>query len=242
VTCRATQGKSLISEAAIGAVIRLYPPENAAVPDPKKDTNGNAAAPKPEEESNETNKLGTEVAAQKTAEFLATVTEIARRTESASAQGVHNFNGFFGMTEEGQGCMPGAHSSRTIQIIVDFGHNTATGTFSGGGDGRNLGVVCAGITFDMTCSSKYSGSLGSGIIDPASGSLSFSGGSVNGSMNCQFTHCKQNGVDIDCPSSSGITTYSGAPVVSGHVDKNSLSGNGKISVCTNCQGDWSAGQ
>jgi hypothetical protein len=184
----------------------------------------------------------TQVAAQKTAEFLATVTEIARQTENASASGVHTLTGTFGMNTDPDGCTPSSHSSGSIKITLDLAHNSASGSFSGSGNAANPGLLCNGITYDMTCSISYSGSFNSGVIDSASGVLTVAGGTVSGNVSCHFSNCKQDGVDIACPSTEGNSPINGPLKMTGMIDKAGLSGNGTLSVCPECRGDWSAGQ
>ena len=185
--------------------------------------------------------LETEVAAQKTAEFIATVTEIARQTQLASANGVHTLNGTFGMDTNASGCFPGTHSSGILNIIVDFGQKLASGKLSGAGNISKSGISCNGMTYDLACSFSYTGTF-NGTIDPASGALAGVSGPDTTISSCQYSNCKTNGVASACPSSSNGASIPGSVTLTGAIDKTSLTGKGNISVCLGCRGDWSAGQ
>jgi hypothetical protein len=182
--------------------------------------------------------VGTEAAAQKTAEFQGTITAIAAQTEQAGQSGVFTMNGTFGLSHPDDPCNLGPYSSGTLQITVDFSSGAANGTLTGGGSSTRSGLVCGTMKFDVTCNSSYTGSF-SGGVDKVSGALSASG-TVSGSQSCTFTNCSQDGIDFPC--SPGSSTISDPLTITGTVIQSSGTGNGAISTCSGCTGSWTAGK
>jgi hypothetical protein len=182
--------------------------------------------------------LGTEVAAQKTAEFQGTVTAIAAQTELASQASIFTMNGTFGLSHPDDPCNLGPYSSGTLQITVNFGTGAANGTLTGAGSSTRAGLVCGAMKFDVTCNASYTGSF-SGGVDKTSGALSM-GGNVSGSQSCTFSNCSQDGVEFAC--SPGSSTIADSLTITGTVIQSSGAGNGAIQTCTGCSGDWSAGK
>jgi hypothetical protein len=179
--------------------------------------------------------VGTEVAAEQTAEFQSTITAIAAQTQQSSA---FTMNGTFSLDKPQQDCNPPLFTSGTLQINLNFGTGTANGTLKGGGSKITTGIVCGALTYDMSCQETYSGSF-SGSVDPASGALSMSG-NVTGNRACTFSNCKQYGIEFACePGSSPIAD----PItITGTVIQSSGTGKGPIQSCPGCSGDWSAGK
>ncbi len=182
--------------------------------------------------------LGTEVAAQKTAEFQGTLTAIAAQTEQATQASVFTMNGTFGLSHPDDPCNLGPYSSGTLQITVNFGTGAANGTLTGGGSSTRAGLVCGALKFDVTCNASYTGSF-SGGVDPASGGLSLAG-NVSGNQTCTFTNCSQDGVEFAC--SPGASSIADSLTITGTVIQASGTGNGAITTCAGCTGNWSAGK
>jgi hypothetical protein len=182
--------------------------------------------------------LGTEVAAQQTAEFVGKVTAIAAQTEQAKQASIFTMNGTFSINKPQQECNPPLFTSGTLKITVNFGTGAASGSLNGGGSKTTTGIVCGNMTYDMACEESYSGNF-NGSVDPASGALSISG-NVNGKRSCVFSNCKQFGVEFACqPGSSVIADQA---TITGTVIQSSGTGNGTIQSCPGCSGDWSAGK
>ncbi len=146
------------------------------------------------------NAMETEVAAEKTAEFVSTITAIARQTEKATQASIITLNGTFGLTETIDPWDAFPYSSGTLTITADFAAGTASGTLIGGGTTNhpgysieNFGMV---VKYDVSCTQSYSGSF-SGGLDPASGAINLSG-NVTGTEDCIFTNCSTDGNPMDC--------------------------------------------
>ena len=182
--------------------------------------------------------LSIEVAIEKTAEFASTITAIAAQTQQAVQLSIFTMNGTFGITQPGQACDPGLHSSGTLLVTVNFGTGAASGTLTGGGSASNSDVVCGNVTYDLTCNQTYSGSF-SGSVDPASGVLSMSG-NASGQQSCNYSNCKQDGLEISCQNQS--MNFSSPVNITGSVIQSSGTGKGALQTCPGCQGDWSAGK
>lgn len=183
---------------------------------------------------------GTQNAATKTAEFQATITEIARKTEEASKNKIFTLNGSFGLTKGDAACDAGYYSSGSLKIVVDLKNGSASGTISGSGSASKSALVCNNLTYDQSCTVSYSGSV-SGSVDPVSGAINLSG-SVSGSQQCSFSNCKESGLDVPCGSSGSSSTIADPVSITGIINTTSLTGNGSISTCGSCQGSWSGGQ
>ena len=184
--------------------------------------------------------LGTQEAGTKTAEFQATITEIARKTEDASKNKIFTLNGSFGLTKGDAACDAGYYSSGSLKIVVDLKNGSASGTISGSGSASKSALVCNNLTYDQSCTVSYSGSV-SGSVDPVSGAINLSG-SVSGSQQCSFSNCKESGLDVPCGSSGSSSTIADPVSITGIINTTSLTGNGSISTCGSCQGSWSGGQ
>jgi hypothetical protein len=182
--------------------------------------------------------LSTEIAAEKTAEFQGTITAIAAQTEQANQASIFTMKGTFGLSHPDDPCNLGPHSSGTLQITVNFGAGAANGTLTGGGSSTRTGLVCGAIKFDVTCNSSYTGSF-SGGVDKTSGALSMSG-NVTGNQTCTFSNCSQDGVEFTC--SPGASSISDPLTITGTVIQSSGTGNGAMTTCAGCTGDWSAGK
>lgn len=182
--------------------------------------------------------LGTEVAAQQTAEFVGTVTAIAAQTEQANQSSIFTMNGTFGLSHPDDPCNLGPHSSGTLQITVNFGTGAANGTLTGGGSSTRTGLVCGAMKFDVTCNSSYTGSF-SGGVDETFGALSMSG-NVSGNQTCTFSNCSQDGVEFAC--SPGASSIADPVTINGTIIQSSGTGKGAINTCAGCTGDWSAGK
>jgi hypothetical protein len=184
------------------------------------------------------NAMETEGAAEKTAEFVSTITAIARQTEQATQASVITLNGTFGLSEPGSSCSASTYSSGTLNITANFGAGSANGTLTGGGTSSHTGLLCNGLKYDVSCTQSYTGSY-SGGLDPVSGVVSLSG-SVSGNQSCTFSNCSQDGVEVACGNQSD--SINNPLTITGTILKDSGTGNGSLQTCAGCTGSWTAGK
>ena len=181
----------------------------------------------------------TEIVAQKTAEFLTTVTAIARQSQVATQASIISLNGTFNLSPAEDPCDVGPSTSGTLNMTANFGSGSASGTLSGGGSSQRSGLTCRGVTFDVACSGSYSGNF-SGGLDQTSGGLSLHG-TLSGTQSCTFSNCSQDGQTIDC-GPNGSSAFPSVLTLTGTIIKDSGTGNGSISNCAACSGAWTAGK
>ncbi len=184
------------------------------------------------------NAMETEVAAEKTAEFVSTITAIAQETEKATQASVITLNGTFGLSEPDSACSAGTYSSGTLTITANFGPGSANGTLTGGGTSTHTGLLCNGLKYDVSCTQSYTGSY-SGGLDQVSGALNMSG-TVSGSQSCTFSNCSQDGVEVACGNQSD--SINNPLTLTGTILKDSGTGNGSLQTCAGCTGSWTAGK
>ncbi|MDE3088932.1 MAG: hypothetical protein KGJ80_06065, partial [Chloroflexota bacterium] len=199
--------------------------------------------------------LGTEVAASKTAEFRATITEIARKTTQASQATVFTMNGtlslnFLPVPPCGPGYDEpsfGTNTVGTIKITVDFKTGAANASLTGGGSrGTYTMAACDGsYSWSQTSRMDYAGTL-NGTIDPATGALTLDG-VTDLKYELSVSNCKyKDGRSCSISPRGGLPTK--LPItIKGTVDKAARTGKGTVTVrnCMvqdHCVGDWSAGQ
>jgi hypothetical protein len=186
-----------------------------------------------------------EVSGTQTAEFRATLTQIARATLTAAANQVFTLVGTFNLSQGDSGCRFSTQPSTPgkLTITVDLGKGSASGTLDGGGGGRRAGLFtsqCGGA--DIVWSYSISGSF-SGSVDPNSGALSMTGTVVDDNP-YHYENCKDaNGDSAKC--SPGGDPHSTLPIpLTGTIDKTGHTGKGTmtVTVSLSTEGDWSAGE
>ncbi len=173
------------------------------------------------------NAMETEVSADKTAEFVSTITAIARQTEKAAQASIITLNGTFGLTNHRpMGCnplqlrYPEHHSQfcfRNCQRHPDGGGTTNHPGYSI----EKFGMV---VRYDVSCTQSYTGSF-SGGLDPASGAINLSG-NVTGSNACIFTNCSTDGEPMDCINST--EAINNPLTITGTIYKDSGTGHGTL--------------
>ncbi|MBI4672568.1 MAG: hypothetical protein HY741_12995 [Chloroflexi bacterium] len=200
--------------------------------------------------------LGTEVAASKTAEFRATITEIARQTAQASQASVFTMNGTFslnflpvGWCEVGyDDPIFGTNSVGTIKITVDLKSGAASGSIKGGGSrGTYKMTACDGSwSHDQTSRIDYEGTL-SGTVDPATGVLSLLS-VANLKYEISVANCWSRDPNVQGPCRPRTGLPDKLPIIiTGTVDRAAHTGKGTVTVrnCLvkdHCVGDWHAGE
>jgi hypothetical protein len=152
------------------------------------------------------------------------------------------FDGSFNLIQSDDGCNFSAAPSTGggFQIVADFNAGTASGTFTGGGEGVRPDLECTGNLADLTWNQSYSGTF-SGTVDTA-GNVNMTG-TFSGTGNSTWSDCHDvNNQPFDCPANeSGPYSY---PIVVTGVLNQASGGGGTIVVndinlATN--GTWAAG-
>jgi len=185
--------------------------------------------------------VATEVYGTQTAEFqmTAAAAETARAQSSATPPPVFTMNGTFGISKPLDPCNLSTRTSGTVNITVDLLRGSAGGQLTGSGSQTLTGLVCQGVTYDVQCSSSYTGNL-AGSLDGSSGALQLAG-QLSGSNSCVFTNCQQNGIYFDCPAPQG-GDFSLPVTLKGTVNLSSRTGKGIITSSEMGEGDWHAGE
>ncbi len=188
--------------------------------------------------------LETQQSLARTAEFRATITQIAKKTQDADANAIFTMNGTFGLRQSDSGCTfsIAPYTSGTFKITVDFGKGTVTGSLDGGGGGTRGGLSCGSETGDLVWSQSYTGTFG-GTVDATSGAISASG-TVTGRDSYSIRNCKRDGESVQCDPGGG-KGYQYPFTLSGTANKTTRSSKGTWivqNVGLPTSGDWQAGQ
>jgi hypothetical protein len=148
---------------------------------------------------------------------------------AAPPSGANTFTGSFSLSQSDDGCnfsaAPG--TGGTFDLVVGYDAGTASGSFSGAGEGVRQALECTGNFGDLTWSQSYTGTF-SGTVD-ASGNLNMTG-TLSGTGTGVWSNCSDfNNLPFDCPAdNSGPYSY---PIsVTGAVPPGTGAGSGNISV------------
>jgi hypothetical protein len=188
--------------------------------------------------------LETQQSIQRTTEFRATITQIAKQTLEATANSIISMNGTFGLRQGDSGCVfsIAPYTSGTFKITIDFVKGTVTGSLEGGGGGTRGGLACGPESGDLVWSQSYNGTF-SGVVDLNSSAISAQG-TVTGRDSFSLRDCKRDGESVQCGPGGG-KGYQYPFILTGTANKAARSSKGTWvvqNVGLPTSGDWQAGQ